>query len=319
MKRCLIIYNKPNKGALIDEADVLDQVCFVENVLLKNGYSVERLALTCNFYREIFTIKAECYHFVFNLVESVWKHDELLHIAPSLLKIRNIRYSGCSAEAIYITADKMLTKNFLKMSGIRVPSGYRISDWNLLKQGKYYIVKPIAEDGSVGITEESVFMFSGSKPTVLKDKDDSNWFIEEYINGRELNISLIATSKGPLVLRPAEILFMHYPVTLPKIMSYKAKWDVESFQYKNSVRSFDTTYSNELFGEINSISLKCWDMFNLHGYARIDIRIDSNNHVYVIEINANPCISADSGFVAACHNIGISDNIIISNIISDLN
>lgn len=319
MKHCLIIYNKPYKGAAADESDVLDQVCFVENALLKLGYSVDSLALTNNFHKQMFSISATSYDFVFNLVESVWQYDELLHIAPAILRIRNISYSGCSANAAYITADKLLTKKLLRMAAVAVPGEYKPLLWNQLTVQKHYIVKPIAEDGSVGITEESVFQFTGSEPDVLKGKNNTNWFIEEYIDGRELNVSVIATPEGPLVLRPAEILFHDYPSTMPKIVSYKAKWDEQSFQFKNSVRSFNTNIPPKLLSEINSIALKCWSLFNLHGYARIDMRTDSKDQVYVIEVNANPCISADSGFVAACHQASLTEAQIISNIISDLN
>ena len=70
--------------------------------------------------------------------------------------------------------------------------------------------------------------------------------------------------------------------------------------------------------EINSIALKCWDMFDLHGYARVDMRTDRDGRVYVIEVNANPCISEDGGFVAACHQEGMTNELIIGNIIGDL-
>ena len=136
MKSCLIIYNRPSEIASADEADVLDQVRYVENALLKNGYIVEQLALTENFKNELFYIDATRYEFVFNLVESVWGYDELLHIAPAILKLRNIRYSGCSAEAAYMTADKLLTKKILKMGGVPVPREYKPSYWRSLSRGE---------------------------------------------------------------------------------------------------------------------------------------------------------------------------------------
>ena len=46
------------------------------------------------------------------------------------------------------------------------------------------------------------------------------------------------------------------------------------------------------------------ESFWLKGYARVDARTDSNDNVYVIEINANPCISPDGGFVAATREAG---------------
>ena len=46
-------------------------------------------------------------------------------------------------------------------------------------------------------------------------------------------------------------------------------------------------------------------MFGLGGYARVDFRVDKEGNPWVLEINANPCISPDSGFVAAADRAGI--------------
>ncbi len=50
--------------------------------------------------------------------------------------------------------------------------------------------------------------------------------------------------------------------------------------------------------------MKCWDTFNLSGYGRIDIRVDSIGEPYVLEVNANPSLAKDAGFYAACKKAG---------------
>ncbi|MCB0800227.1 MAG: hypothetical protein KDB91_06975, partial [Bacteroidales bacterium] len=69
--KCLIIYNEPASNALPDELDVLDQVDFIQEILEKLGYQVERQGITENFYNEIESISGQGYEFVFNLVESI--------------------------------------------------------------------------------------------------------------------------------------------------------------------------------------------------------------------------------------------------------
>jgi D-alanine-D-alanine ligase len=319
MKKCLIIYNQPGIDALPDELDVLDQVKFIGDTLTELGISVSEKGLTEDFFNEIASIENSGYDFVFNLVESVCKQGEILYFIPALLNLHKIPYSGCPVEATFVTASKVLARNIMKCNGIPVAAGFKPSDWTSMIRGNKYILKPVWEDGSLGITEESVFIFNGEKPQIIEDKDDEHWFIEGFIDGREFNVSALAGPNGPEVLPPAEMVFHNYADDIPKIVSYKAKWVEESFQYDNSTRDFPDDISKELQDDIDSTVLKCWKTFGLRGYARVDMRVDENQHIHVLEVNANPCISPDSGFLAACRKAGYSYTYVVSRIIGDLN
>ena len=319
MRQCLVIYNEPAAGALPDELDVLDQVNFIAGILENTGYGVSRKGITADFFNEISGISAKDYEFVFNLVEAVGQKSEILYFVPALLNMQHIRYTGCSVEAAFLSGSKVLARQIMKDRGIPVAGGYKISEAASLIPGRKYIVKPVWEDGSLGITEESVFTFDGTVPEVLKDKTDGHWFIEEYIEGREFNVSVIASTGGPEVLPPAEIVFHDYPDDMPRIVSYKAKWIEDTFQYSNSRRSFPADLSVKLMNDIRETALACWHAFGLRGYARVDMRIDDKENVYVLEVNANPCIAPDSGFIAAALHAGYSNQEIVSRIISDLN
>jgi D-alanine-D-alanine ligase len=319
MRQCLVIYNEPAAGALPDELDVLDQVNFIAGILENTGYSVSRKGITADFFNEISSISGKDYEFVFNLVEAVGQKSEILYFVPALLNMQHIRYTGCSVEAAFLSGSKVLARQIMKDRGIPVAGGYKTSEAANLIPGRKYIVKPVWEDGSLGITEESVFTFDGTVPEVLKDKTDGHWFIEEYIEGREFNVSVIASTGGPEVLPPAEIVFHDYPDDMPRIVSYKAKWIEDTFQYSNSRRSFPADLSVKLMNDIRETALACWHAFGLRGYARVDMRIDDKENVYVLEVNANPCIAPDSGFIAAALHAGYSNQEIVSRIISDLN
>ena len=319
MRQCLVIYNEPAAGALPDELDVLDQVNFIAGILENTGYSVSRKGITADFFNEISGISGKDYEFVFNLVEAVGQKSEILYFVPALLNMQHIRYTGCSVEAAFLSGSKVLARQIMKDRGIPVAGGYKTSEAANLIAGRKYIVKPVWEDGSLGITEESVFTFDGTVPEVLKDKTDGHWFIEEYIEGREFNVSVIASTGGPEVLPPAEIVFHDYPDDMPRIVSYKAKWIEDTFQYSNSRRSFPADLSVKLMNDIRETALACWHAFGLRGYARVDMRIDDKENVYVLEVNANPCIAPDSGFIAAALHAGYSNQEIVSRIISDLN
>jgi|GEM_PF-3737873 len=52
-------------------------------------------------------------------------------------------------------------------------------------------------------------------------------------------------------------------------------------------------------------ALACWKVFGLRGYGRIDFRIDHDGRPWILEVNANPCLSPDAGFAAALNRAGV--------------
>ena len=320
MRRCCIIYNEPREGALADELDVLDQVAHIEKHLVDIGISVYRKGITEMFMSEIAELAKEKPDFVFNLVESINNKGELIYFVPALLNLYSIPYSGNSLESIFLTTNKTICSNSMKNAGINNPGSYLPSKPKLLKPGRKYIIKPIWEDGSLGITSDSVFECKPGFEAKLKGLDDAHWFIEDFIDGREFNISLLAGKDGPEVLPPAEIVFVNYDESRPRIIDFKAKWEIDSFEYINTVREFPgNKINNHLATNLKEAALSCWHLFSLKGYARVDVRTDNNDNVFVIEINGNPCISPDGGFVAATKEAGYPFAEVLQRIINDLN
>ena len=320
MKKCCIIYNEPLPGALADELDVLDQVAHIEQHLIELGISVSRKGISENFMNEIAALAAEQPDFVFNLVESINNKGELNYFVPALLNMYSIPYSGNPLEAIFLTTNKTIAGKAMRDAGIGNPGAYKPSQSNQLIHGRKYIIKPIWEDGSLGITADSVFECKPGFEEILKGKDDSHWFIEDFIDGREFNMSVLAGSNGPEVMPPAEIVFENFDENTPKIVDFKAKWDMESFEYTNTVRTFHgDKLDKQLAMKLKETAVACWNLFGLKGYARVDARTDSNNNIYVIEINANPCISPDGGYVAATKEAGYNFTEVLQRILNDMN
>lgn len=317
MKKCCIIYNQPSLTALADELDVIEQADHIEEHLRMLGIDVMRKPVTDRFMDEIAFIAAEKYDFVFNLVEAINNKGELNYFIPALLNLYSIPYSGNPLEAMFLTSNKTLASREMKKAGINNPSSYKVSEWRSLVPGRKYIVKPIWEDGSLGITADSVFECSPGFEQKLEGMDDAHWFIEDFIDGKEFNLSVLGGKDGPTVMPPAEMVFVDYG-DRPKIIDFKAKWEEESFEYVNTVREFpqlDSSVAEKLI----STAMQCWNLFGLKGYARVDGRLDDNNDFYVIEINANPCISPYSGYVAATRKGGFGFTKVLERIIEDLN
>jgi D-alanine-D-alanine ligase len=319
-KRCCILFNQPQKGALPDELDVIDQVEYIEANLKEIGFETYRKGITTDFMKEIDLLSREKPQFVFNLVESINNKGELCYFVPALLNMNSIPYSGNPLEAMFITTSKLLTTKILNEHNIKTPGSFLPSQRSLLVKGRKYIVKPTWEDGSMDISGDSVFIFDSHYEKKLSKYSDSHWIIQEFIEGREFNISILAGEEGPEVMPPAEIVFRNFGEERPRIVDFKAKWIHGSFEYENTIREFpNERFDPVLYYSIKNTALDCWKVFGLKGYARVDMRIDSSNDPFVIEVNANPCISPDSGFVAATCEAKIPAIKVIQRIINDLN
>ena len=323
-KRAVLLYQQIVDPKAQDQLDTLVQIDNVNKALIALGY--------VTFIREFnpecidvlfFEIKSFHPDFVFNLVEMEGK---FLHLAPTLLELNKIPYSGCSPDATYITTNKLLTKVLLRQLDLPTADWYEPSTFIDVSKllNKQVIVKSVVEDASVNIDDSSVGFFDSkekidsfilSKNTTFNDI----FFAEEYIDGREFNISIIGSVNNPRILPIAEIQFIDFPEDKAKIVSYSAKWDDSTFEYQNTVRSFNFKPNEaKLLENLRKISLKCWYFFGLNGYARVDFRVDKNNKPWILEVNANPGIAEDSGFVASAKEYGWSYAQMIEQIINNI-
>jgi len=226
-------------------------------------------------------------------------------------------------QGLVVFYNKLLSKERLRAYRIATPPWMRIN-CHSKKKPKFpppYIVKPVWEDASVGLNDASVFYHEQDllEHFTTHLNLTNELFTEAYIAGREFNLSILASKEGPQVLPAAEIEFIDYPAEKPRIVDYRAKWDVNSFEYQHTVRRFDfADCDKQLIAELTKIARRCWKIFNLCGYARVDFRIDLSGKSWVLEVNTNPCISPDSGFVAASERAGLDYNTIIRRIIDDI-
>jgi len=317
MKTILILYNKISGDATPDELDVLEQVNIVSNSLKELKYKVKTLEFDMNIEKVIKNIKKIAPDIVFNLVESVYNRGEFAYLATSILNYLGIPYTGSPLIPMFHCSNKLLTKKELKRIYVLTPEYFTLDELGKLDIKRKYILKPVWEEGSLELDEHCIFSVSDIEfiKSILK-KNKDYYFVEEFIEGRELNVSIIGTKNGPRVLPLAEMTF-NYPDDKPKIMGYKSKWIEDSFEYKNTERSFYIPDDYRLFTEIEEICKDCWNDLGLKGYVRIDFRLDGKNTPYVIDINLNPCISDSGGFYAACMEDGYTFNQVIELILEE--
>jgi D-alanine-D-alanine ligase len=318
MPDLLLLINSISDPSSLDELDVLVQAEAVEKALKELGHNPQRASFGLDLEPIFRILEEHPPELVFNLVESVGGKGALIHLCPSLLDACSIPYTGSGTYALMVTTDKIRTKKFLEEHGIPTPGWLLPDSERVPSPDKKYILKPIWEDGSARITDHSVIagreldMRRLHEEGYLKDA-----FLEEYIDGREFNLSLLAGKPDPVVMPAAEMLYMDYPAGKPKILNYASKWDESSFEYHKTVRTFDISPGDRsLVNRMSEISLQCWQLFDMNGYIRVDFRVDHQNRPWVLEVNANPCLSPDAGFVAACQQGGVDYTEMVNRIIS---
>jgi D-alanine-D-alanine ligase len=178
-------------------------------------------------------------------------------------------------------------------------------------------VKSTWEHASLGLDDGAIVPADRAAETIERRRSElgGDWFAEEFVPGRELNVTLLAERAGPRALPVAEIRFDAFPAGKPRIVGYAAKWDTDSFEYQNTPRSF--AVEPELAERLSAVALECWTLFRLDGYARVDFRVDERGTPWVLEVNANPCLSPDAGFAAALAEAGIDYRSAIARLIED--
>ncbi|MBE0648688.1 MAG: ATP-grasp domain-containing protein [Bacteroidales bacterium] len=318
-RKVVIVTNKLSEGAGADELDVLEQADMVANACEKLGYEVARMEMGLDLQSAISRIREEHPEMLFNLVESLDNKGEFAFIAASVFSSLGIPYSGTPVIPMFLASNKVLAKRELVRLGLPTPKWFGADEAALLDPRKRYILKPIWEEGSLDLDESSVFYGTDERmKETAASKSREHYFIEEYIEGREFNISILGGLDGPEVLPLAEMQFLDFPAGKPKILGYRSKWEEESFEYTHTTRTFQSGEQDRVL-HLRLIELceACWKGFGLKGYVRIDFRVTKEGEPLIIDINANPCLSHSGGFAAALEQAGYSFTEAIRRILAD--
>jgi len=332
----VILYNRVAVYDSADDLDVLQQVVAVEQSLLCRRHTVVRLSCDLRLDEVRSVLKKEHPDVVFNLVECLGGTDHLMPLATLLLESLGLPFTGASTLALLKTSQKILAKQQLLTSGLPTPAWMTDirSGWQGLRNPNQLperaIIKAVGEHSSLGITDASVVQTSAAQAGISDLANLAEMiarrsidlrtahFAEEYIEGREFNLSVLATPSGPEVLPPAEIEFKDYPADKPKIVGHDAKWNDQTIESQNTPRRFEfPTQDRPLLDELASLARRAWEVFGLHGYARVDFRVDADGQPWILEINANPCLSPDAGFAAAVVEAGLTFDNVVDRILND--
>ena len=321
--RVVIAHNPVEAAADPSTSDVLAQVALVSAGLESLGLPYETVMVPD--WQPWLRLSPRPDLTVFNLMEAPAGRPEALLGAAAALELLGLPFTGSPSGVLWVTTDKLATRAVLAAEGLPVPPGGRLDPDcpHLLDRiPGPWILKPACEDASLGMEGDP--LCATREEAVARARELAARFpgqgvvAETFLPGRELNVSLLARDGCVEVLPVAEIVYDGFPEGMSQVLGYEAKWHEESFAYLHTVRRFpDCPCDAALLARAGELSRAAWRLFGLKGYARIDLRLDQTGEPHILEVNANPCLSADGGFMAAVAKAGLSAGEVVERILRD--
>jgi D-alanine-D-alanine ligase len=257
---------------------------------------------------------------IFNLTESYAGDDTMDKNLAAYLELLHIPYTGSGPQALYLAQDKALAKKIFDFHKINTP------DFATSFKGRTdhshdiefpLIVKPVSEDGSIGIDVGSVVNSVKElmeRIDYIHEEFSSPALIEEYIEGREIYASILGNDNAE-VLPLIELDLSKLPKGTPRIAGQDVKFDFETEAYKVTKSAPVDDLDDETMQSLKDTALAAYRALKLRDYARIDMRLNKKGKVYVIEANPNPWLASAAEFTMAAKKAGYNYTDMIEKIV----
>ena len=240
----------------------------------------------------------------FNMCEGI---DGIAHLESSVisvLELFKIPFTGATSYTASICLRKHVINGMLDRAGLPIPKFAAIHRGEpLVSVGFPAIVKPAAEDASLGVEQRSVVR----NMRQLKERVEAMlevWdevLVQRYIDGREVNVGIL----GDTVLPIAEIDFGKMPAGRWRIVTYSSKWVTGSTDDVGGKPRCPARLPAKVAAQVRSVALRAWKLAGGCGYGRVDMRIDDQGRPWILEVNANPDIAPDAGLARMAGVAGI--------------
>lgn len=319
-----VLFNAPSLPTdhpdYAQEAGVLEAVEAVEQGLKAGGHRPIRREVRDDPAAMIAGLREAQSDVVFNLCEGLGGSGGGEAQVAGLLEWLGIPFTGCSSECLALARNKPLVKRVLLGAGIPTPRFYSLAietplPAELLQPGDWprrWIVKPAREDASLGIGPESIVNSADALSERVADvrRRFGPALIEEYIDGREFNVGILALP-NPCTLPLAEIEFG--PMAHgERLVTYDGKWSLQSEDCRSTPARCPADVAPVLAAAIERFALTAFDSLGCRDYVRVDLRIGRDeqgaDQPMLLEINANPDIGPGAGLarmlIAAGTSIG---------------
>ena len=294
----------------VDEPEMEYQIA---HALRERGHEV-RLLGVCDDLQYLVSCLAEWSpDLVFNSAEAFRGNAALEYLLPGVLEAEGYRYTGAPPLGLQMSRNKAISKKILAYFGIQVPGfvSYRLHEKvESAPPLKFPLfVKPLQSDGSAGIAQASVVQDLASltdRVAFIHDRFGEGAIAEEFVDGRELYVSVIGNEDSLEVLPIIEMVFDKRK-TRPeeRIATQSAKWD-EAYRARKGIRNvMARPLSKAVRARIYETCRTAYRALWLRDYARLDLRLTADGEIWVLEANANPFISYGHDMANAAAKAGM--------------
>ena len=256
---------------------------------------------------------------IFNLFEGFSDDSSLEHDFCRFLEASGLPYTGNGPDALAACHDKARARVLLERGGVPVPDGICVrsrSDLAGIGFPAPFFVKPVREDGSVGIDESSLVRSRDALEGIVSRKLSQfpdGLVVEEFLAGREFSVAFLEGNPEPVGISVIE--YDHFPGLSP-YLNYASKWDPKAPDFVISPRSAEHL-PHSLVRRIGALAARSGSILGCRGYFRADLRERRHGgDLRVIDVNPNPDISSDAGFARQAGEAGIHYASLIARIVA---
>ncbi len=333
LKRVRLIYNTDydeelTANAGVDVSAVEEAARAVCQGIADYGFETEIIGIHGKDISDVLmTLQDGTADLVFNIVESLCGDTRNELVMPALLELLGIPYTGPDALAISLCLHKVKCKHVLHGQGIATPAHILLENANLVESGSMdaeierleypFFLKLAREDASIGIDASNLVHTSAAlkaRAVELLRQYEQPVLGERYIEGREVNVTVLGNGSEVEVLPLYEIDFGAMPEGRPHIISYAAKWDEEHVDYGGTVPVPMKNLSKELATSISDVAKRSFRALGLRDFGRVDLRIDESGTPWVIDVNPNCDLSPGAGVANAAELAGMNYSQLVGRI-----
>ncbi len=318
-----LIKNYPDRlDDTFAEWDSMETIEAVRNALEQYGHSVELIEADKEAFRKLSELNND---FIFNVAEGFGGVSRESQI-PSMLEMLGIPFTGSDSITTGICHDKSRCKEILSYYGIPNAPFLITDDEKISVSSNGYpkFVKPLHEGSSKGIYNSSVVNNPAelhSEISRIKQCYGQPAIVEDFLPGKEFTVSMLGNGDGSKVLPVVEINLDSVPEGFNKIYSYEVKWFFDTRENKLDIFKCPADVSSSLYKEIENVCLNAYRCLRIRDWARIDVRLDSNNVPNIVEINPLPGILPDpadnSCYPKAAREFGLDYNAMINAVLEE--